>query len=75
MCFSKRSPAVSRNVLVLNIERFKVGMRMSLTTKEINLNLDDIWHDSSLILKAYDLCSKDILIKDLFTKCIYYLNI
>lgn len=48
---------------------------MSLTTKEINLNLDDIWHDSSLILKAYDLCSKDILIKDLFTKCIYYLNI
>lgn len=49
-------------------------MRMSLTTKEINLNLD-IWHDSSLILKACDLCSKDIFIKDLFTKCIYYLNI
>lgn len=30
-------------------------MRKILITKEINLNSDDIWHDSFLILKAYDL--------------------
>lgn len=46
-------------------------MRMSLTTKEIHLNLDGIWYDSSLILKAYGLCSKDTFIKGLSNKCIY----
>lgn len=62
MCLSFK---LDKNVLLQNKpgrfkHRDKVGMRMSLTTKEINLNLDDIWNDSSLILKAYDLCSQDI---------------
>lgn len=42
-------------------------MRMSLTTKEIHLNLDGIWYDSSLILKAYGLVAKTHSLKAFLT--------
>jgi len=49
MCFSKRTPAVPRDLFVLKNRR-KVGTGMFLTTKGINLKMIT-WNDSSLILK------------------------